>query len=154
MTASWYGDEITLIGHSTGGLDIRRLLLDLNASSTMQRPVLGMKEVSTARVREAIARVVFISVPHYGTGLADYVSGLESAVQGFLRSLAADLQHNPFWFSEWFHQVRAKAVGSRSHLLCAMLDALRESDDRLGATRADQREEGGPAPSSRCGSGT
>lgn len=131
-------DEIALIGHSTGGLDIRKLLLDLNASDTMPRTILGMDEVSTARVHKAIRRVVFISVPQYGTALADYISGLEGAIQGFLRTLAADLQHNPFWLSDKFHQLRSKLVGSRSHLLCAVFDALRESDERLAQTRADQ----------------
>jgi len=52
------GDRVVLVGHSTGGLDIRRVVRDLDADndSILDR-----------------LRLAFLSVPHRGTNIADWV---------------------------------------------------------------------------------
>jgi pimeloyl-ACP methyl ester carboxylesterase len=49
-------DEIVLVGHSTGGLDIRSCLHTLRKD-----------------VRARVTRAVFLSVPHWGTNIADFI---------------------------------------------------------------------------------
>lgn len=66
-------DRIVLVGHSTGGLDIRRLLGDLHRGGVERVDGLSVDRISDVLVR--IARVVFLSVPHYGTNLADAIDG-------------------------------------------------------------------------------
>ena len=69
-------DRIALVGHSTGGLDIRLLLWHLAQSS---KPVLTdggrgknkAVEVDPHEVLKRVDRVVFISVPQWGTNIAD-----------------------------------------------------------------------------------
>lgn len=62
-------DRIALVGHSTGGLDVRRLLLDLESS----KDVVDGCEVSGAQLLERISRLAFMSVPQRGTNIADWV---------------------------------------------------------------------------------
>ena len=57
-------DEIVIAGHSTGGLDIRQLVVDL-----MRDGDVGLLQ--------RIHRLVFLSVPHRGTNLADWVKAHE-----------------------------------------------------------------------------
>lgn len=66
-------DQIVLVGHSTGGLDIRHLLMDLATPDEV--PVNGkMGEaipVDNQKLLKMITRVVFLSTPHYGSNIAD-----------------------------------------------------------------------------------
>ena len=66
------GDEVTLVGHSTGGLDIRRLIWDLHAH---KQAILidGGAVVKPESILERLRSVVFLSVPHWGTNIADWV---------------------------------------------------------------------------------
>jgi len=57
------GDEIVIGGHSTGGLDVRQLVLDLIRDKD---PLL-----------DRIHRLVFLSVPQRGTNIADWVKAHE-----------------------------------------------------------------------------
>ena len=65
-------DDVILVGHSTGGLDIRRLLWDLHHR---RQPIVvdGGAKVEPARILKCVRRVVFLSVPHWGTNIADWV---------------------------------------------------------------------------------
>jgi triacylglycerol lipase len=54
------GDRIVLGGHSTGGLDIRKVLRDLDLAGE-------------AELLDRIHKVAFLSVPHRGTNIADWV---------------------------------------------------------------------------------
>ena len=66
-------DEVILVGHSTGGLDIRQLISDLHRSKGLDVPVDGGVPVKCDEIRKRVHRVVFLSVPHWGTNIADWV---------------------------------------------------------------------------------
>jgi triacylglycerol lipase len=83
-------DEVTLIGHSTGGLDIRLLLSDLyelekNRTSIRADGV----EVEPRALINHIRRVVFLSVPHWGTNIADWVKSHSVLRRTFIENLRA-----------------------------------------------------------------
>ncbi len=73
------GDDVHLVGHSTGGLAIRRLLFDLAS-----QPRARLDETLPHRGRdllELIRSVQFISTPHQGTNLARWAAELQSVPQ-------------------------------------------------------------------------
>lgn len=73
------GDDITLIGHSTGGLDIRLLLSDLYELEKNRASIrVDGVEVQPRALIDHIRRVVFLSVPHWGTNIADCVTPTRS----------------------------------------------------------------------------
>jgi triacylglycerol esterase/lipase EstA (alpha/beta hydrolase family) len=61
-------DDIILIGHSTGGLDIRRLICDLDLGRAMNAQIrvdgVHHRAIEPGELRRCIKRVVFLSVPH------------------------------------------------------------------------------------------
>ena len=67
-------DAIALVGHSTGGLDIRQLLLDLKAPGG-PGPLDGQPQatLSNQDILARIHRAAFLSVPQLGTNIADWV---------------------------------------------------------------------------------
>ena len=67
-------DSVTLIGHSTGGLDIRLLLSDLHDLKENGEVIeVDGVAVEPKALINSIHRVVFLSVPHRGTNTADWV---------------------------------------------------------------------------------
>jgi triacylglycerol lipase len=95
------GDEVALVGHSTGGLDIRELLVRLDANPT-----------SAHGLVDRIKRLIFLSTPHRGTNIADWVREHDIArkvlvnrfrqlveddvtVPGFLRNFGEQMVHGP-----------------------------------------------------------
>jgi pimeloyl-ACP methyl ester carboxylesterase len=88
-------DDVTLVGHSTGGLDIRQLVSDLHDSEHPNVWVDGGVPVKRADIRQLVSRVVFLSVPHWGTNIADWVdskSCLRKTVVTKLRAAVAGSQ--------------------------------------------------------------
>ena len=94
-------DEVALVGHSTGGLDIRELVTRLDKNPT-----------SAHGLVDRIRRLVFLSVPHRGTNIADWVREHDIArkvlvnrfrqlvedditVPGFLRDFGEKMIHGP-----------------------------------------------------------
>lgn len=125
-------DEIALVGHSTGGLDIRRLLWTLMSEPTSRFPVDALPRggrPQAALVRRLIKRVVFLSVPHRGTRIADWVrhnacerkvvvKGLRVIVEAAQAHRLGELEENA---------VRTLAGRLRADLFCAVEDAIHEA---------------------------
>jgi hypothetical protein len=103
------GDSVALVGHSTGGLDIRRLLWDLAACPSRKLPVDGVEEVEARDILTFIDRVVFLSVPQWGTNIAYWV---RQNVLG--RALVVA-------------QLRASVAASQTPLLCRVQDLVSRS---------------------------
>ena len=101
-----YGDKIVLIGHSTGGLDIRRLIYDLHSPENKHITIDDGDMLASQQLRKAIHAVVFLSVPHWGTNIADWVYSCP-----VLRTIAVA-------------QLRAAVSGSQVHLLDAIEPGL------------------------------
>jgi hypothetical protein len=128
------GDEVALVGHSTGGLDIRRLIWDLahqREPITVDGPRGAALAVEPAALLALVRRVVFLSVPQHGTNLADWVrahpieralavTGLRAIVRAAAGVPAADL------FQAWVAGQAAALAGA--DLLLALQDALGEID--------------------------
>lgn len=143
------GDRIALVGHSTGGLDIRQLLSTLFEARDggRARPVDGDADRATA-VAEAdllsrIERLCFLSVPQRGTNIANCVQvhigavhaevGLLNgavrashvdALAGLERRLAGERDRSRPGRTERTDPVDAPTV---PHVLLAARDALLET---------------------------
>ncbi len=128
------GDDVVLAGHSTGGLDIRQLMFDLNDRAGQQVRAEGGLQVDAGTLRKFLRRVVFLSVPHWGTNIADWVKShsvyrraavveMEAAFAGSQVYLLDDLEQR-------ITGVAARLTGAE--ILLAMQDALTEANDRFG----------------------
>ena len=123
------GDRVVLIGHSTGGLDIRRLLLDLTADRGAATTVDVDCTVGHAELLSYIDRLVFLSVPHYGTRLADVSGPLDSWMQGFASDAAEAMARNRGWRARLRQRLIAGRAQSAVGLLRALHQALDDSDE-------------------------
>ena len=124
-------DRVVLVGHSTGGLDIRQLILDLHDLKDRRVPVDGGRGESARAIRDCLKGVVFLSVPHWGTNIADWVHShciLRRTVIADLRAAFAGSQHC------LLDQIEAAIAGGAAaltgaELLLALRDALTEAND-------------------------
>jgi len=127
------GDEVTLVGHSTGGLDIRRLIWDLHAR---KQPIVvdGGASVEPEAILDSLRRVVFLSVPHWGTNIADWVRGYPTwreLLVAELRTAVSGAQVPGLDRIEtWVAGGAACLIGAG--LLYAVRDALSEADEHCG----------------------
>ncbi len=77
-------DAIHLVGHSTGGLDIRQLVRSLSdAGSGCPFPRLP---IAATDILQRLRTIQFISTPHRGTNLARYVRAMMPLPQVLLRA--------------------------------------------------------------------
>lgn len=117
-------DEVALVGHSTGGLDIRQLVRDLAHDDT---------HVLLPRIR----RAVFMSVPHYGTNSASWVRGVglyrKVLVAIFRRAVGLHVTV-PMWP---FERLFSLVVPGRAQLFDAIEDARRDMIPRGTDALAD-----------------
>ena len=127
-------DDIILAGHSTGGLDIRQLVADLHDGDKPEVHVEGGIVVNCADILKRVSRVVFLSVPHWGTNIADWVHShacLRKAVVNELRAAVAGSQVYPLDALE-DRIAGAAASLTGADLLRAMQDTLTEANQRYG----------------------
>jgi len=133
-------DRVALVGHSTGGLDIRRALHELGQGGVVR--VDGSCELPKEAVLARIAHLVFISTPHFGTNIADFWCRFDSTIQSFVKNAGIGVQLNRDPVA-WLRRLLMESLpATNTGLLLAIADALQESDeDRVGSDsrRADER---------------
>jgi len=150
-------DRIVLVGHSTGGLDIRCLLRELQMRQAQAITVDGMGLAAEsalpvpvphhADLLQMLDAVVFLSVPQFGTNIADYVRAyplVTRAAVETLRGVVAQARfgRGPSW------GLRASAVLAwltRADLFRVAETALETSRVALSmnaSDRAQAREDG------------
>jgi triacylglycerol lipase len=135
------GTELILAGHSTGGLDIRQLLIDLSAPGGGTTFVDGECEVGHEVLKRLVTRVVFMSVPHYGSNIADYAREFESTLQAFIKTIGIGLQLNREPVTGLRKHLQGVVEGTQSQLLKAVWDALNESDEDKAGPKPDKAGE-------------
>ncbi len=133
------GDTLALVGHSTGGLDIRRMILDLAERARGERdgtiPVDGAAGTASRVEPGAILgmhlRLVFLSVPQWGTNIADWVRahpiGRKGIVEFFRTSIAAARLPNVDTAQSWVMGLASNVA--QANVFQAVQDALAEMDE-------------------------
>jgi len=124
------GDDVVLVGHSTGGLDIRQLILHLDEHRDEPVVVDGGVEVEGETILKHIRRVVFLSVPHRGTNIADWVTGHTTWRKAIVAELRAAVAGSQAPLVDRIEDCITGAVAcfTRAELFLAAQDSLREAD--------------------------
>ena len=126
-------DDVILVGHSTGGLDIRWLVWSLHHRN---EPVVvdGGAKVTAGQILDRLRRVVFLSVPHWGTNIADWVRAHKLWREGVVMKLRAAVEGSQVLIldrlEEWLACAAACLTGAG--LLRAVQDALSEANQHNG----------------------
>jgi len=126
-------DDVTLVGHSTGGLDIRWLLWDLH-HRRQAIDVDGGAKVKPDEVLQRVRRVVFLSVPHWGTNIADWVHAQGLWRRAVVEELRAAVAGSQLLLLD---QIESLIVGGAAcltgaELFRAVQDALSEANEHNG----------------------
>jgi triacylglycerol lipase len=129
-------DDVILIGHSTGGLDIRRLLLDLDDLQHRKQTIVvdGGVKVEPGTILKCVRRVVFLSVPHWGTNIADWVHAYGVLRRALVEEFRAAVAGSQLLLLD---QIESLITGSAASLTGAQLfravqDALSECNEHNG----------------------
>ncbi len=148
-----HGDRIALVGHSTGGLDIRQLVWELAQRPDEEIPVDGAHgaayTVFARELLDLVKRIVFLSVPQWGTNIADWVRAHGAARKALVTQMLAAIAVRDLPLAERFETwVATGAVPQgRPELLLAIRDALtemnvdREDDPKRVAAAQEARAE-------------
>jgi hypothetical protein len=135
------GEEITLVGHSTGGLDIRQLIADLEARPADDTFVDGEVPVKSRDILAMVRRVVFLSVPHWGTNIADWVRSHTALRKVIIAELRAEVVRCQIpllnRMQDWV--AGGAACLTKADLLLAIQDALNEADASLASQSPGRR---------------
>ncbi len=127
-------DKVVLVGHSTGSLDIRQLIWDLHNPDVGSLPIDGGPPVASQTIRQCLDGVVFLSAPHWGTNIADWVRShplLRTAAIAELRAAAAGSQLYLLDQIESLISTGA-ALFTDAELILALRDALTEANLHYG----------------------
>jgi hypothetical protein len=122
------------VGHSTGGLDIRQLVCDLDKREHQRFPVDSGHVAFSQKIRKCLDAVVFLSVPHWGTNIADWVHSyptLRKAIIGDLR-VAVTGSQMPLLDAIETEMTGIAASLTDAGMLLALKDALTEADEHYG----------------------
>lgn len=127
-------DSIVLVGHSTGGLDIRKLIWDLNDARDAEHWVDGATSADRAvpgdSILQMIDKIVFLSVPQWGTNIADWVRnhrvGRELVIADLRASVGASQVPLLDRVQQWISDSAANAM--KLGLVLAIRDALGEAE--------------------------
>jgi len=127
------GDDVILVGHSTGGLDIRWLLWDLHHRKR-SNVVDGGAKVEADGILERVRRVVFLSVPHWGTNIADWVRAHGVWRRAAVEELRAAVAGSDLLLLD---RIESSLVGGAAcltgaELFRAVQDALSEANEHNG----------------------
>jgi triacylglycerol lipase len=124
-------DVIVLVGHSTGGLDIRQLICDLHDHKNEAILVDGGLPVEAEALRHCIKRVVFLSVPHWGTNIAEWVYNRAALRKTVIADLRAAFAGSQVWLLDRIEAGMASnaAALTDADVLLALRDALTEAND-------------------------
>jgi pimeloyl-ACP methyl ester carboxylesterase len=126
-------DDVVLVGHSTGGLDIRCLLWDLHHG---KRPIMvdGGVPVEPKTIFERVRRVVFLSVPHWGTNIADWVKAHWLERKALVAELRAAVTGSQLSVVDRIESALTANAASFSgaELFLAVQDALDEANENNG----------------------
>jgi len=127
-------DKIILVGHSTGGLDIRQLIWDLHKRQDHWNYVDGGFAVKNSEIRQRLDAVVFLSVPHWGTNIADWVRSHRALREAAITSVRSAVAGSQVYLLDQIESGFAGGAGSftGAELLLAAQDALREANEYYG----------------------
>ena len=126
-------DKIILVGHSTGGLDIRQLVCDLHHRDN-DRDYDGGYFVRGQTIRECLDGVVFLSVPHWGTNVADWVHSHPVLREAGIAELRAAVAGSQVYLLDKIESQIAEGAAffTEAELLLALRDALTEANEHYG----------------------
>jgi len=146
-------DRIALVGHSTGGLDIRLLLWHLAQLSQLSKPIVTdggsgkdrAVKVDPGEVLERVDRVVFISVPQWGTNIADWVRTYHPERRLVVAGLRASVEASQVPLVDTAQHLISSVTAALANtdLIFAVQDALREAEadtrrSPLGTAKAQE----------------
>lgn len=143
-------DRIALVGHSTGGLDIRLLLWDLAHLSNRILVDGGQGktkavEVDSDEILTKVDRLVFISVPQWGTNIANWVHSYQTERQLVLADLRTAVAASQVPVVDTIGHLVSGAAAEliNTDLMFAIRDALREAEadprrDAIGTAKAQE----------------
>ena len=141
-------DDVILVGHSTGGLDIRWLLWTLHHR---QGPILvdGGAKVEPEWILKCVRRVVFLSVPHWGTNIADWVRAQRLSREAVVDALCAAVAGSQVLLVDRIESSIAGGAArlTGAELLRAVQDALSEANEHIGKPSPMRRAEAQEAAS-------
>jgi triacylglycerol lipase len=129
-------DSVALIGHSTGGLDIRQLVRELALDPSKRIPVDGAEpaacRVTGRDVLQCVNRLVFLSVPQRGTNIADFVGSYPKIRMTCVAALLAAVAGRDMPGVEWLEALISAELPelAGAELLFAVKDAFTEMTSR------------------------
>ena len=139
------GDSVALVGHSTGGLDIRRFISDLHdeikKDADTHYSVDGTHgspfTVPAAELLGMVKRIVFLSVPQFGTNIADWVRTYTIGRQVVVAKLRASVEASQLPLLDRFEGCVSSFATTATNLdlLAAIQDTLAEAESLCVADR-------------------